>query len=105
MGILDLLRSPSISKSIFFDITEKFNTFVGFATNWKEVLSFGGWDFSTSLDTSIDTKYDLDGVDFDWEYSVSLISREFRQVASKMVWYHVLGSVAPSVPLIIHLYC
>ncbi|GLA06504.1 hypothetical protein AnigIFM60653_007442 [Aspergillus niger] len=57
--------------------------------NMKRIISFGGWDFSTSPDTYMifregvtaanrDTlvqnvvdfldKYDLDGVDFDWEY-------------------------------------
>ncbi|KAJ5121270.1 uncharacterized protein N7515_009231 [Penicillium bovifimosum] len=71
------------------DITGQFNTFVNLGTNWKKILSFGGWDFSTNPDTydrfrqavTVDNratfasnivafveKYNLDGVDFDWEY-------------------------------------
>jgi len=69
-------------------VQSQFDQFVGL-TDVKRILSFGGWAFSTSQDTyaifgeSVTTenrdkfitnlvafaeKYNLDGLDFDWEY-------------------------------------
>lgn len=81
----------SITDSFAVDLTAVRNQFEGFAQlrSIKRIIAFGGWSFSTSADTYaifrkgvtdanrhtlakniVDTviQYDLDGVDFDWEY-------------------------------------
>jgi GH18 family chitinase len=71
------------------DVEEQFDRFVKMDTNTKKVLSYGGWAFSNERPTShiirravrpenrlafannvVDfvREYNLDGVDFDWEY-------------------------------------
>ncbi|PNY28258.1 Uncharacterized protein TCAP_01844 [Tolypocladium capitatum] len=69
-------------------VVDQFNQFVS-ATGFQRIVSFGGWSFSTSQDSypifrqgvtaanrlkfaqnlvNFLAKYNLDGVDFDWEY-------------------------------------
>ncbi|KAL5086668.1 hypothetical protein Trisim1_008753 [Trichoderma cf. simile WF8] len=73
------------------DVSAEQNAFNQFASasGFKRILSFGGWSFSTDVDSfpifregvtdanrltfaqsvvDIVNKYNLDGVDFDWEY-------------------------------------
>ncbi|KAJ5646513.1 glycoside hydrolase [Penicillium lividum] len=82
------LISSDYSISINSSQSEQFNQFLGL-TDVKKIVSFGGWDFSTSVDTYMifregvtsDNRETLaqniadfissngiDGVDFDWEY-------------------------------------
>ncbi|OJJ98253.1 hypothetical protein ASPACDRAFT_1889517 [Aspergillus aculeatus ATCC 16872] len=74
--------------SISINQTEQFEQFLNL-TDVKKIVSFGGWDFSTSTDTysifregvtaanratlaknlgDFVSKYSLDGIDIDWEY-------------------------------------
>lgn len=86
-------------------ISAQFNDFISLQVPWKKVLSFGGWTFSTSPSTYIfreavqsanrDTfvanivdfvaQYQLDGVDFDWEYPRSLIFQVSHPITIKTV--------------------
>ena len=71
------------------DISDQFNAFMSLEVGFKKILSFGGWGFSTSpatynifremvkLENRVKAasnivdfvkKYNLDGVDIDWEY-------------------------------------
>jgi GH18 family chitinase len=83
----------SITSSFAVDVSgvqDQFNRFAGmYPTTVKRIISFGGWSFSTEQDTypifrsgvtsdnartfannvaAFVSKYNLDGVDFDWEY-------------------------------------
>ncbi|OTA05019.1 hypothetical protein A9Z42_0056530 [Trichoderma parareesei] len=81
----------SITKDFQVDLSATLDQFQIFAnsTGFKRILSFGGWSFSTSQDSApifqqgvtdanrqtfaesvvnVIQQYNLDGVDFDWEY-------------------------------------
>ncbi|KAL4903811.1 hypothetical protein BDW74DRAFT_185906 [Aspergillus multicolor] len=81
----------NISSDYEISVTDRWNTWTDFRnlTDVKKVMSFGGWGFSTNTATysifrtgveaanretfaknivDFVNEYDLDGVDFDWEY-------------------------------------